>query len=200
MIARSSVKRRSLRSAIDHRKASKKNIYTPAILIVGLHSSGKSTLSQALASTGPYWIFELGDGVRDEARKRKESNLVRLASEILSGRDPVLLARLAVKRARAMSDRVPIFVGARTALECDYLKNAYHSLLIVGLSTHDSVRRERWRARQILATDKWIEREKWESRWGTRSLVQQAKLRLDGTESILNMCKKITALVKKNGG
>jgi adenylate kinase family enzyme len=195
-----SKKNSPLRNRIDNRRSGKKAIAKPALLIVGLHSSGKSTLSQALASTGPYWIFELGDGVREEARKRRESNLVRVASGILSGNDPILLARAAIKRARAMNDRVPIFVGARTAQERDHLKTAYPSLLVIGLSTHDSIRRERWRTRQMLATDKWIEREKWESRWETRSLVQQAELRLIGTESILNMCKKISSAIKKEWG
>jgi hypothetical protein len=146
---------------------------------------------------GSFWVFELGDGVREEAMRRGETNLVRVASKLLTGDDPVQLARLASRRARAIADRVPIFVGARTTLECDLLASAYPSLLIVGLSTPDGTRRERWRRRQMLATDKWLERERWESRWQTRTLVQQAHLRLNGTESIPAMCKRISLAIQR---
>lgn len=171
----------------------------PAILVVGLHSSGKSTLSQTLASTGPYWVFELGDGVRDEARRLKQTNLVLLASHLLGGEDPVCLARLACKRARALPDRIPIFVGARTSFERDFLAAAYPKLLVVGLCTSDATRRERWRSRQMLASDKWIERERHEKRWQTRALVQHADLRLNGTESVPSMCNRIAVALRKRG-
>ena len=92
-----------------------------ALLLVGLHSSGKTTLAQAIASTGPFSILELGDGVREEARRRGENNLVRVASEILSSESPTKLAKLAAKRARALDDRVAVFVGARTLQERDLL-------------------------------------------------------------------------------
>lgn len=168
-----------------------------AILLVGLHSSGKSTLSQALASTGPFWIFELGDGVREEARRRRETNLVRVASDILTGSDPIRLAKIARKRANALPDRIPVFVGARTSAEKEFISAAYPSLLVVGLSTSDAIRRDRWRSRQMMSTDKWIERERWEARWKTRALVQAADLCLNGTESIPVMCKKITAAIHR---
>lgn len=172
-------------------------LHSQAVLLVGLHTSGKSTLSQALASTGPFWIFELGDGVREEARRRKQTNLVRVASDLLAGDDPVCLARLACKRARALPDRTPIFVGARTVAEKDFISAMYPSLLVVGLSTPDSTRRERWRSRQMMATDKWLERERWEGRWQTRALVQGADVKLSGTESIPAMCKRITATIQR---
>lgn len=171
-----------------------------ALLLVGLHSSGKSTLAQAIASTGAFAVLELGDGVREEARRRGETNLVRVASEILSSESPTSLAKLAAKRARALEDRVAVFVGARTLLERDLLASLYPALIIVGLSTPDTLRRDRWRRRQIMATDKWLERERWESRWQTRTLVQQCHLRLSGTESIPNMCKKVSSTMKRKWG
>ena len=168
-----------------------------ALLLVGLHSSGKTTLAQAIASTGPFSILELGDGVREEARRRGENNLVRVASEILSSDSPTKLAKLAAKRAQALDDRVAVFVGARTLQERDLLVSLYPELIIVGLATPDIIRRERWRQRQIMASDKWLERERWELRWQTRSLVQQSHIRLSGTESIPSMCKKISSVMKR---
>ena len=168
-----------------------------ALLLVGLHSSGKTALSQAVGSTGPFAIFELGDGVREEARRRRETNLVRVASEILSSEDPARLAKLAAKRARATPDKVPIFVGARTMLERDLLRSFYPNLLIVGLNTPDSIRRERWKHRQIMATDRWFERERWEARWQTRTFVLQSDLHLAGTDSIPSMCKSVAAAIRR---
>lgn len=169
-----------------------------ALLVVGLHSSGKTTLSQAIASLGGFVIIELGDGVREEARRRAETNLVRVASGILASDDPAKLAKLASKRARANQARIPIFVGARTTLERDFLLSLFPQLLVVGLNTPDLVRRERWKHRQIMATDRWSERERWENRWQTRILVNQSDLRLAGTDSIPSMCKSVEEIICKN--
>ncbi len=133
------------------------------LLLVGLHSSGKTTLSQAFSSTGDYLVFELGDGVREIASRRSQTNLVRIASEVLAGNDPVLLAKMAVAKARIFNGVVPVFVGARTVEERDYLVSCYPRLLVIGLNTPSSTRLARWKKRQMMATDKWEEREQWEA-------------------------------------
>jgi adenylate kinase family enzyme len=178
-----------------HSVESKSSEY--ALLLVGLHSSGKTTLSQAIASTGPFAIFELGDGVRDEARRQRETNLVRVASQILASDEPTKLVKLAVRRARSTPGQIPIFVGARTTIERDLLASLFPQLLVIGLNTPDPVRRDRWKRRQIMATDHWTERERWEGRWQTRMLIVQSDLRLTGTDSIPSMCKRVEAAIRR---
>ncbi|WAT27708.1 hypothetical protein [Pseudomonas sp. GXZC] len=170
------------------------------LLLVGLHSSGKTTLSQAFSSTGDYLIFELGDGVREIARRRSQTNLVRIASEILAGSDPVLLAKMAVAKARVFNDVVPVFVGARTTEERDYLVRCYPKLLVIGLNTSCSIRLARWNKRQMMATDKWEEREQWERSWCTELLVDESCLQLSGESAIPKMCSTISDEIKKKWG
>lgn len=167
-----------------------------AILVVGLHSSGKTTLSQAFASTGPYAIFELGDGVREIALRSGMTNLVRIASEILSGSDPTKLATLAIEKAKALETIIPVFVGARTVKERDQIVSSFAELIIIGLSVPQATRKIRWKQRQITATDQWAERELWESSWQTMTLVNEAHIKLTATDPTSKLCLKITSELK----
>lgn len=171
-----------------------------ALLIVGLHSSGKTTLARALCSSDLYRFYELGDGVREVAQAREITSLVEMASQILAGEDPVLLAKMATRRANDGPKGLPIFVGARTVTERDYLASCYSELIVIGLSTPNIVRKQRWETKHLVSSDVWGEREKWEAHWHTQLLVDNSDLILSGVEGVSQLCKSINELVNKEWG
>ncbi|MBS4088538.1 hypothetical protein [Pseudomonas rustica] len=168
-----------------------------AILIVGLHSSGKSTLSKAFSLTGPFEVFELGDGVRETASQLGKTNLVLVASEILSSGEPTKLVKIALEKSKNLKDTIPIFVGARTIAEKNHLLSFFPDLITLGLKSSEKTRKERWNSRQLQNSDKWIEREKWEANWQTSTLVNESHAILNSTDSIPSLCLAISAEIEK---
>jgi adenylate kinase family enzyme len=154
-----------------------------AIVIIGCHSAGKTTLSQALTKGRRMRAIELGDGVRRAAKALGHSNYVQIAAALLEGPEPRTLARYAIRRARRTGSMLPVFVGPRTRLEVQCLESAYRPLLKVGINTPSSERRRRWAARDRSAiTDQWEDRERYEHSWGTPELVLESDLILTGRE------------------
>lgn len=173
------------------------SVHKKAILIVGLHSSGKSTLSQAFSLTGSFEIFELGDGVREIALKLGRTNLVRVASEILSSSEPTKLVKIALEKSRKSKKAIPIFVGARTIAEKDLLQSFFPDLVIIGLHSAEKIRKKRWNNRQLKNTDKWSEREKWEATWQTSTLVAESHIIINSADSVSNLCLNLLTEIDK---
>jgi adenylate kinase family enzyme len=162
-----------------------------AVVIVGLHSSGKSTLAKGLASAANLRIFELGDGVREAARKSATHNLVQLAGALM-GDDPLYLPRLAVQRA-GQDLRRSIFVGPRTAAEFDYLASALTDPLTLGLKATTEYRYRRWRHRHLRYDDTWEQRECYEQQWGTSRLIDRCDIVLDASEDLTRKLSIVNA-------
>jgi len=152
------------------------------VVIVGRHSSGKSTLARAVAAAANARVFELGTGVRKAARDRGLRNLVGVAHDLLA-ENPIYLAVAAIHRAGGQSNRC-IFVGARTAVEFDYLLANLQNPLTVGLKATTKYRRRQWNHRHLKFSDTWDEREWRETHWETDKLIQHCELIIDASDDL----------------
>ncbi len=142
------------------------------LIVVGRHSSGKSTFARALAGQRDAQVIELGDGVRREAARLQETSLVQMATQLLNW-DPLYLADYALRRVRAPS---VIFVGPRTQVEIDHLRKGCGITWTIGIDTPTDLRFQRWRQRHLRYTDSWQARELQESTWRVEALVTAADI------------------------
>jgi adenylate kinase family enzyme len=161
------------------------------MMIVGAHSSGKTTLAHYLANELGVPHLEMGDVVRREARRRGEDNLVLLAEQILS-QDPTFIARIALNQIHALDVPAVILVGPRTHLEFSTLIEA-HPFLTVGIETNDVTRHRWWLEKRLEFNDTWEDRESREKRWQTHELAQRCNLVLDGQSSPQQHAEAVTA-------
>lgn len=173
---------------------SKRSLASP-LIIVGLHSAGKTTLAHALAEVLNISVCELGTGVREAARARRSSNLVETAHELL-GSDPQYLATAAIRRAGSRVQR-SIFVGPRTSAELDCLQSVLDRPLTVGIETPEPLRKSRWKRRHLAITDTWEQREWHEASWGTAQLIDSCSLAIDGTQRTDQQCAVVLAELLK---
>lgn len=72
-----------------------------AIVIVGLHSSGKTTLARRISHESGRMVLEMGDVVRAEAARRHARNLVELAHSLLEAGPRFIVERTLEKAADA---------------------------------------------------------------------------------------------------
>jgi cytidylate kinase len=151
------------------------------LVIVGLHSSGKTTLARALGFALNAQVFELGFGVHEAAQSSGRDVLVEVAYELLRD-DPLYLARSAVERA-GPELRHGIFVGPRTQAELDFLVSRLAPVTVGLYAAHD-YRLERWRHRHLKYADKWDRRESQEQDWGTSKLVKGCQLILNAADDL----------------
>lgn len=161
-----------------------------AVVIVGAHSAGKSTLGAKLATALKRTCFEMGDIVREEAAKRGEQNLVVLAAKMLD-ESPLCIAQRTLEL--TLNSDGPIIIGPRTQAEVTFLAIRLDDPLVVGLAIDDVSRHDRWVRKQIRYGDSWSEREKYEEYWETHALVTSADLKIDGRRPI---DEQVTAIVR----
>lgn len=140
-----------------------------AIVIVGLHSSGKTTLARRISHESGRMVLEMGDVVRAEAARRHARNLVKLAHSLLEA-GPRFIVERTLEKAADAGNRGLIIVGPRTEPELIHLQSSL-DCLTVGISTPDSIRSSRWRHRRLSFSDTWEDRERREQSWGTRELI-----------------------------
>jgi len=149
-----------------------------ALVIVGLHSAGKTTLSHRLSQLlGGRRIVELGDLVRDEAQRNGSNSLLKTAESMML-LAPDEIAKRALE-SLSISEIGPIVVGPRTHAELAILRSELHAS-VVAVDTPDAVRRGRWRRRHLHISDTWEERERWEANWQTADLIRSADLMVSG--------------------
>ena len=152
------------------------------VVIVGLHSSGKTTLARALASALDVRVLELGFGVRQAAQAAGRDVLVDVARDLMA-EDPLFLAKAALDRA-GPDRQHSIFVGPRTAIEFEYLGAELSAPLTVGLNASDEYRHDRWRHRHLKYADKWDWREWQELHWETDKLIQNCQVVVSAADEI----------------
>ncbi|MFL6101371.1 MAG: hypothetical protein ACJ71T_15605 [Actinomycetales bacterium] len=169
-----------------------------ALVIVGLHSSGKSTLARLIASTTHTRVTELGDAVRSAARAQAGSSLVSVARDLLAA-DPLSLARSAVFRG-AQPPASQIYVGPRTTLELEYLLRNLDGAVTVGLRTSPEIRKRRWEHRHLSFGDTWDEREWQESNWGTEKLLSECDIVINGGQDVERKVSGIIASIRDIAG
>lgn len=160
------------------------------VLIVGPHSSGKSTLAVNLASRLGATVVELGDVVREHATEvAGSSSLVRVAAELMAS-DSLFIPKAAAAIVRA-SEPPTVIVGPRTSVEFDALLDWLHPLVSVGLDTPVDTRRSRWQLRHLPSSDTWEERERLEGEWETSKLIPRCHVVVDGTAAIESQVKSV---------
>ena len=162
-----------------------------ALIIVGLHSSGKSTLAAAVARVLGGAVVEMGDVVRRAARARGGRHLVLVAEQLLN-EDPLAIARSAVRLAARRRAPVTV-VGPRTAEELHFLLSAFPAAVVIGLDAASDLRRKRWARRHLSYADTWEERETREAKWGTADLLQSCDLVLASSD---NLDKQLGAVLR----
>lgn len=150
------------------------------MVIVGLHSSGKTTLARALAETvgDGRRILEMGDVVRHEASARHRRNLVQLADELIRN-DPLYIVARLQDRAAGVPPESLVVVGPRTSIELNALRQ-HGPTLVIGVQTPDKIRHSRWQRRRLSYADTWQERETLEREWGTRELLELSDIVVEG--------------------
>ncbi len=167
-------------------------VASTAIVIVGLHSSGKTTLARRISTESGRIVLEMGDVVRAEAARRHARNLVELAHSLLEAGPRFIVERTLDKAADA-GDQGLIIVGPRTEPELIHLQSSL-DCLTVGVSTPDSIRRTRWRHRRLSFSDTWEDRERREQSWGTRELVGLCDVVVNGYDWARYAAEQVLAL------
>lgn len=152
------------------------------IIIVGLHSSGKTTLARTLASVLGVRVFELGFGVRQAAQAAGRDVLVEVARDLM-GDDPLFLAKCAIERAGSQRQH-SIFVGPRTPVEFEFLVGQLIAPVTVGLNATYEYRHDRWRHRHLKYADKWEQREWQERHWETGKLIQNCRIIVNAADEL----------------
>lgn len=167
------------------------------IVVVGLHSAGKTTIARALAKKLRVPMLELGQVVRREAAHRRSSSLVQLAAQILAD-DPLYIARETLAHLR---DRpaMAIVVGPRTAAELDHLKSSAARTLTVGIDASPEVRARQWRRRHLRFDDTWDEREWQERQWETAKLIPTCDIVLQAGNDITIKCLMVLSRLQEIG-
>ena len=96
------------------------------VCLTGMPGSGKSTIVSALKARG-LESLNLGDGVRDEAKKRNleptGENLGRLMLELRDKNGPGAVANLLTEKIKNSQSEVIIIDGVRSTAEIEVLKN-----------------------------------------------------------------------------
>lgn len=161
-------------------------ILSSPVVIVGLHSSGKSTLARAVGHYFNARVFELGDGVRQAAQHKGSENLVEVAHDLLAI-DELYLARSAIERA-GTSQQHSIFVGPRTIAEFEFIMDTLNDPLTVGLRAEREYRYKRWQHRHLKYNDTWDQREWHEALWKTDELIPVCKIPIDATNDLKAKC------------
>lgn len=128
------------------------------VLVVGPHSSGKSTFANELAAVNDGTVVEMGDVVRDEARLQSRPSLVELAADLMDS-DRLHIATRVARKALAAGPGLVVVVGPRTRDEFIYLCHELPSVLTVGMTVSTDLRRVRWAERSIGFSDTWESRE-----------------------------------------
>ena len=97
------------------------------VCLTGMPGSGKSTIVSALKARG-LESLNLGDGVRDEAKKRNleptGENLGKLMLELRDKNGPGAVANLLTEKIKNSQSEVIIIDGVRSTAEIEVLKNA----------------------------------------------------------------------------
>ena len=96
------------------------------VCLTGMPGSGKSTIVSALKARG-LESLNLGDGVRDEAKKRNleptGENLGKLMLELRDKNGPGAVANLLTEKIKNSQSEVIIIDGVRSTAEIEVLKN-----------------------------------------------------------------------------
>ena len=96
------------------------------VCLTGMPASGKSTIVSALKARG-LESLNLGDGVRDEAKKRNleptGENLGKLMLELRDKNGPGAVANLLTEKIKNSQSEVIIIDGVRSTAEIEVLKN-----------------------------------------------------------------------------
>ena len=96
------------------------------VCLTGMPGSGKSTIVSALKARG-LESLNLGDGVRDEAKKRNleptGENLGKLMLELRDKNGPGAVANLLTEKIKNSQSEVIIIDGVRSIAEIEVLKN-----------------------------------------------------------------------------
>ena len=150
------------------------------VCLTGMPGAGKSTIVTKLKEQG-YQTFNLGDGVRAEAKRRNlEStgeNLGKLMLELREKNGPGAVAELITESIQNSNHEIIIIDGVRSIHEINVLKETGNLKLLAIKATSDtrfSFLTERKRSDDPLTREKFEERDDREISVGLQEIIELA--------------------------
>ncbi len=117
--------------------------------VSGLPGSGKSIVSELAVEKGAI-IVSMGNIIRDEASKRKQSTK-QTAQKLREENGPLIVAKLTIKKIKDIinenSAEIIIIEGIRSPHEVELFKKHFHDFMILSIFANPSIRYERLKNR-----------------------------------------------------
>lgn len=164
--------------------------------------AGKSTVAGMIARNFSARVFETGDVIREEIRRRglryTKGNDARISEWFHAGREKLIIGRTA-RKMRACSGKILVVTGFFAPKEYNMLKRAGEAVLIA-VSAPSAVRykREIMRNRFSGQTEKYLRgRDRRELREGLGDLLKRADYRISSGATKKELEKSTVALVRK---
>ena len=174
------------------------------VCLTGMPGSGKSTIVSALKARG-LESLNLGDGVRDEAKKRNleptGENLGRLMLELRDKNGPGAVAILLTEKIKNSQSEVIIVDGVRSTAEIEVLKNV-GSVKLLSIEASAETRYKflgaRGRSDDPETREKFEERDKREIGVGIGKSIEIADETISNDNITLDeLTKRAYAVIKK---
>ncbi len=172
--------------------------------VVGMPSSGKSTVAQIIKKCFGGCIFSTGDIIRDEIKSRRlkytPENDRAVSKWFHSGREELLISRLCAK-IKKCKNRIIIIEGLRAPVEPTIIrKNLKQSLTIISVSAPFAVRyrRELARKRFKKETVKYLrERDSRELKYGLGKILRTADYKISNSGHLKALKAKTVQAMEK---
>lgn len=164
--------------------------------------AGKSTVAEFIKRNFSACVFETGDVIREEIRRRgmryTKENDARISEWFHSGREKLIIVRTA-KKMRACSRKILVVTGFFAPKEYNILKRAGKAVLIaVSAPSAVRYRREILRNRFSGQTEKYLRgRDRRELHEGLGKLLKRADYRISSGATKKELEKKVVRLVRK---
>lgn len=117
--------------------------------VSGLPGSGKSIVSEIASEKGAV-IVSMGDIIRDEASKRKESTK-EVARKLRKEKGPLIVAELTIQKIKDIINeniaKIIIIEGIRSPYEVELFKKNFNNFIILSIFANPSTRYERLKKR-----------------------------------------------------
>lgn len=172
------------------------------LCIIGMPGAGKSTVAEMIGKNFRTCVFETGDAIREEIRKRglryTKENDAKIAEWFHAGRERLIMERTA-ERMKSCSRRILIVTGFFSPDEYKILKTLGRTVLIA-VTAPSAVRhkRELLRRRFGNESEKYLrDRDRRELDEGLGKLLKKADYRISSNYGKRELEKKVVRLVRK---
>lgn len=172
------------------------------LCIIGMPGAGKSTVAEMIGKNFPACVFETGDAIRDEIRRRglryTNENDEKISRWFHAGRERLIIGRTA-RKMRACGKRILVATGFFAPEEYKILKTLGKTVMIA-VTAPSAVRHRRELLRKRFAgeSEKYLrERDKRELKEGLGKLLKKADYRISSNSEKRELERKVVVLVRK---